>query len=216
MSKDKNSDSGKIDANKRLFIRGVFVGSAIVFSGTVLGLGKYTLPSNPGLKNFPRLLVGSLSDIQTGKAYTYNYPLTNQPTLIVKLGQKAMFGVGPDEDIVSFSNICQHLGCIYNYASGADCPPGAPFPGGHCPCHGSHYNFLLNGSVMCGPAPRPVPRVILEYDPSNQEIWAVGMASPTIFGYNTGSDNVVYDMIGGTPVQDGSRATLTPVTVYSS
>jgi arsenite oxidase small subunit len=204
--------NGSVDKDRRMFVRGVLVGSAIVFTGSVLGLGRYTVPTAPSVQAFPRLLVVHASDLQTGQPQQYKYPLTNQPCIIVKVGQKAKFGVGPNQDIVSFSNICQHLGCIYNYSSTATCAGQPPFPGGHCPCHGSHYNFLDDGKVVCGPAPRPVPRVILEYDPSTDEIWAVGMGGPTVFGFNTGSDNVIYDLIGGAPVANGSQAQLIPLT----
>ncbi|PSN83770.1 hypothetical protein B9Q11_02615 [Candidatus Marsarchaeota G2 archaeon ECH_B_SAG-F08] len=201
----------KVDTTRRMLIRGVLVGSAVAFLGSALGLGRYTVPPPPTLQPFPRVLLGKASQLQVGQPYQYKYPLANQPNIIVKIGKKAQFGVGPDHDIVSFSNICQHLGCIYVYENNATCPNGATFPGGHCPCHGSHYNFLENGKVMCGPAPRPVPRVILEYDPVTDNIWAIGMAPPTIFGFNTGSDNVAYDLIGGPLIPDGSQANLTPL-----
>ena len=36
---------------------------------------------------------------------TFNYPLDDEPNIMVKLGQKAEGGVGPDGDIVAFSQI---------------------------------------------------------------------------------------------------------------
>ncbi len=43
------------------------------------------------------------------------------------------------------SAVCTHLGCIVK-----------PAPGGfHCPCHGSR--FAPDGTVIKGPAPRPLP-----------------------------------------------------------
>jgi arsenite oxidase small subunit len=207
---DKQKDENEFDPNRRLFVRGVLVGSALLVGGSALGVGRYFVPPAPTLKPFPRVLLGYASEFKVGQPMQYKYPMDNQPCLIVKLGQKAMFGVGPDQDIVSFSNICQHLGCIYLYENSVTACSGPSFPGGHCPCHGSSYNFLENATVICGPAPRPVPRVILEYDPVSDQIWAVGMAPPTVFGFNTGSDNVAYDLIGGTIIPDGSTATLTP------
>lgn len=200
----------EVDEGRRLFIRGLLVSSAIVFLGGGLSVGRYLLPKPPSVKPFPRVLLTTASQLEVGKPLMYHYPMTNQPCLLVKLGQKAQFGVGPDQDIISFSNICQHLGCIYSYSNTATCPSYPPFPGGHCPCHGSHYNFLANGEVVCGPAPRPVPRVIMEYEPKTDELWAIGMAPPTVFGFNTGSNNVIYDLIGGFVLEDGTTASLTP------
>ena len=196
-----------VDYKRRMFVRGVLVGSAVAFLGSAIGLGKYAVPSPPPAQAFPRVLIARSSELQVGVPYQYKYPLENQPNIIVKLGKIAQFGIGPNHDIVSFSNICQHLGCIYNYSNSAQCGINV-FNGGVCPCHGSHYNYLENGKVMCGPAPRPVPRVLLEYDPISDEIWAIGMAPPTIFGFNTGSDNILYDLIGGPIAQDGSQASL--------
>jgi hypothetical protein len=45
-----------------------------------------------------------------------------------------------------------------------------------------------------------VPQVLLEYDSTSGNIYAVGMLPPTIFGHNTGSDNVLDDLQGGTLV----------------
>jgi Rieske Fe-S protein len=49
-------------------------------------------------------------------------------------------------DIVVFSPICPHLGCLYNW----DAPAGRFV----CPCHGSQFG--TDGKVLAGPAPRPL------------------------------------------------------------
>ena len=47
----------------------------------------------------------------------------------------------------AFSAVCTHLGCLVDkVASGTI----------DCPCHGSKYS-VKNGSVVSGPAPRPLP-----------------------------------------------------------
>ncbi len=67
---------------------------------------------------------------------------------------------------------------------------------GYCCCHGSQYDLLNGAAVIGGPAPRPVPSVILEVD-SSGNIYATGMNPPTIFGHNTGSSDVSADLQGG-------------------
>jgi Rieske Fe-S protein len=78
-----------------------------------------------------------------------------------------------ESDIVVFSRICPHLGCIYNYVPnwreitagyGGYVPPA---PRQHalmgCPCHLSIYDPAdreVPGRVLSGPAPRP-PRTFL-------------------------------------------------------
>jgi len=79
------------------------------------------------------------------------------PGFIVKL---------PTGDVVAYSRICPHLGCIFNFVpEPSDCAKGYNFdprslPGGGrpvfaCPCHLSVYDIANAGKVVSGPAPRP-------------------------------------------------------------
>jgi arsenite oxidase small subunit len=158
-------------------------------------------PSTPG---FPVIMVASLSDLEVNKPVYFYYPLTDTPNILVKLGTKAEGGVGPDGDIVAFSQTCQHLGCSIGYVATGGSPACdssvvAVGPEGYCCCHGSIYDFVNGAKVLGGPAPRPLPQVILKVD-SSGNIYATGMTPPTIFGYDTGSNNVSDDLTGGTIV----------------
>jgi arsenite oxidase small subunit len=169
------------------------------------------IPSIPqsaqtGTLNFPRVKVGNVSTLTNGSIVTFNYPLDDEPNIMAKLGAPASGGVGPDKDIVAFSQICQHAGC----PSVAYVPKGsspqcrktyvAEMPVGYCCCHGSVYDFTDGAKVIGGPSPRPQPQVILDVDASG-DIYAVGMEPPTIFGHNTGSSDVSADLQGGNLVK---------------
>jgi arsenite oxidase small subunit len=181
--------------------------SALLAVGGIAAVTKSIMNPGPptgGSKQFPRVKVAQLSDLQVNQPVTFNYPLDNEPNFLVKLGKKAVNGVGPDGDVVAFSSICQHLGCIYAFqASGTSpkCNPSyaADRPVGYCCCHGSVYDLLQNAKVISGPSPRPQPQVMLEVD-SSGNIFAVGMGPPTIFGHETGSNDVSADLQGGNPV----------------
>lgn len=154
---------------------------------------------------FPRVKVANVSDLSSGNSVTFNYPLENTPNLLAKLGARAEGGVGPDGDIVAFSQICQHLGCIWGFVPTDGSPKcdssyKAEAPVGYCCCHGSVYDLASGAKVIEGPSPRPQPQVTLEYDPSSGDIYATGMGPPTIFGHDTGSNNVLNDLKGGTVV----------------
>jgi arsenite oxidase small subunit len=154
---------------------------------------------------FPRVKVANASDLAGGKTVVFNYPLEETPNVLAKLGVKASGGVGPDSDIVAFSTVCQHLGCIVGFvpAGGSPlCNNGykASGPVGYCCCHGSIYDLADSASVISPPAPRPLPQVTLEFDSSTGDIYAIGMGPPTIFGHNTGSNDVLNDLQGGTLV----------------
>jgi arsenite oxidase small subunit len=161
--------------------------------------------SSTGVSPFPRVKVANASDLAGGQTVTFNYPIDNTPNLLAKLGQKADGGVGPDGDIVAFSQVCQHLGCIWGYVPTSGSPKcdssyKAASPVGYCCCHGSVYDLANGALVLEGPSPRPQPQVTLEYDSATGDIYATGMGPPTIFGHDTGSNDVLNDLQGGTVV----------------
>lgn len=156
------------------------------------------------MNQFPRVKVAQIGDLQPNQPISFNYPLDDEPNILLKLGVKADGGVGPDGDIVAFSNVCQHLGCIYGFESAGSTPNCnaayvADRPVGYCCCHGTVFDFLHRAKVIAGPSPRPQPQVMLEVDNSGS-IFAVGMGPPTIFGHNTGSNDVSADLEGGNQV----------------
>lgn len=158
-------------------------------------------PSTPG---FPVIMVANVSDLKVNKVISFNYPLVETPNILVKLGAKASGGVGADGDIVAYSQVCQHLGCIYGFVSAGGSPScdssyTAAGPVGYCCCHGSVFDLTEGAKVLAGPSPRPMPQVILKVDGSG-DIYATGMTPPTIFGHDTGSTNVSADLAGGTLV----------------
>ncbi|HXC82606.1 MAG TPA: Rieske (2Fe-2S) protein [Trebonia sp.] len=51
-----------------------------------------------------------------------------------------------------FSAVCTHMGCLVNQITGGTID---------CPCHGSQYS-IANGSVVAGPAPSPLPAVLIK------------------------------------------------------
>lgn len=149
-------------------------------------------PSTPGGSAaqlaWPRVKIVNIGDLQELKAWTFFYPLVDTPNLLVKLGQSATNGVGPDGDIVAYSMICQHAGYPMGFypPGSVPCPgsvtpaPTALLPEGYCCAHGGHYDFTDGARVIGGPPPRPVPAVILEHDKNTGDIYAVGMGPPTI------------------------------------
>ncbi len=182
------------------------VSAVLALGGMAATMKAVVIPAVPGggQSTFPRVKVSSLSDLSSGRAVIFNYPLDNEPNVLVKLGQKAAGGVGPDGDIVAFSQVCQHLGCIWQYVPSGGSPQVNPSyiangPVGYCPCHASVFDLSSGAKVISGPSPRPEPQVQLEVDGSG-DIFATGMGPPSVFGHNTGSSKVSDDLQGGNPV----------------
>lgn len=198
------------DDGKRSFLKVAVVASGLLAAGAAGSILRSVIsPSTPPQSQtaptaFPKVKVANLSDLAVGVPVIFNYPLDDEPNALVKLGQRATNGIGPDEDIVAFSLICQHLGCIWGFLPTGTSPPcnmsyKAPGPVGYCCCHGSVFDVASAARVVGGPSPRPQPQVTLELDTSGA-IYAVGMGPPTIFGHNTGSNDVTADLQGGAPV----------------
>ena len=200
----------RIKETRRNFLKLIMTFSGLLVIGGVAAIAKSITNSaqgtqNPvGTKSFPRVKVAQLADLSVNQPVVFAYPLDNEPNILVKLGEKADGGVGPDGDLVAFSGVCQHLGCIYGFQAPGTSPVCNPSyratgPVGYCCCHGSVFDFLNGAKVLSGPSPRPQPQVLLEVDDSGN-VYATGMTPPTIFGHNTGSNDVSSDLQGGNPV----------------
>ena len=200
----------RVKETRRNFLKLIMTFSGLLVIGGVAAIAKSITNSAQGTKNpvgtksFPRVKVAQLADLRINQPVVFAYPLDNEPNILVKLGQKADGGVGPDGDLVAFSGVCQHLGCIYAFQAPGTSPAcnasySAAGPEGYCCCHGSVFDFLHGATVLSGPSPRPQPQVLLEVDESGN-VYATGMTPPTIFGHNTGSNDISSDLEGGNPV----------------
>jgi arsenite oxidase small subunit len=218
----------KVDNERRNFLKTTVVASAIVaVVGAAAVVKSINTAETTSALTFPTIQVvdantGQVANVNTltpNVPLLFYYPLEQiEPNILVKLGQKAANGIGPDGDIVAFSDVCQHLGCYPGYVpvgGSPTCNSGytATVPMFYCCCHGSKYDLTNDAAVIQpSPAPRAVPRVILDVDDEGN-IYATGMGPPTIFGHGTpGSTDVTADLQGGTVV----AATSTSVSLGSS
>lgn len=201
---DKVNPTEEKDESRREFLKAAAaVSGVLAVAGIASVMKSIVIPATPGPSQttFPRVRVSNVADLSTGSVVIFNYPLDNEPNILVKLGEKAAGGVGNDGDIVAFSQVCQHLGCIWGYVAPGKSPSVNPSyiastPVGYCPCHGSVYELTEGAKVVAGPSARVQPQVQLEVD-SVGDIYAVGMGPPAIFGHNTGSNDVSNDLQGG-------------------
>jgi Rieske Fe-S protein len=158
--------------------------------------------------------------VNSPQTFQFSYPLTNEPNFLLNLGDDsgnpveippvdvvipatgekytAPGGVGPHKSIVAYSAICQHLGCKYPELHFY--PPGytaQTFNGPmskviHCSCHGSTYDPYQGGKVVTGPTQYPLPAVVLQWDPTTDQLYATRMVGPVIYGHAS-------DLQGGSP-----------------
>lgn len=105
--------------------------------------------------SYPVKVVARLGDIPVGGVKINSYPNDEHPCFLLHPS---------DGTFVAFSRLCTHAACPIFYR-----------PAEHilvCPCHGGVFS-AADGSVLGGPPPKPLPRVILEL--RGQDLTALGM-----------------------------------------
>ncbi len=131
------------------------------------------------IAEYPRqLLEIKLSELTVGEAISFNYPWEhpNSANYLIKLGQPAGGGVGPDNDVVAFNNLCTHQGGPLDGKFNAEAGVAGP-----CPIHWTTFDLTRHGMVVGGHATLGLPQIILETD--GDEIYATGVMG-LIFGYH--------------------------------
>jgi nitrite reductase/ring-hydroxylating ferredoxin subunit len=91
----------------------------------------------------PRTIAGA-AQTPVGGVTLFNYPGEHDPCILVRLDA---------ETFVAYSQKCTHLSCAVYYA--------AEERRLECPCHEGYF-AVEDGSVLQGPPPRPLPRIVLE------------------------------------------------------
>ena len=91
------------------------------------------------------------------------------PLIVIRLDRALLHlpdgrsGWAPD-GILAYSKICTHAGCAINLYRSPLFPAAEPKPAFVCPCHYSTFDPADGGSVIFGPAGRPLPQLPLVID----------------------------------------------------
>jgi ubiquinol-cytochrome c reductase iron-sulfur subunit len=89
------------------------------------------------------------------------------PLIVVRL-EPAQLELPPErqgwapDGILAYSKICTHAGCAISLYRAPLFPPAEPAPALVCPCHYSTFNPATGGTVVFGPAGRPLPQLPLQ------------------------------------------------------
>jgi len=151
------------------------------------------------------------SSLATNENYLFFYPFVATPCFLIRLDRPVIGsatlrtengrpyhwpgGTGPDRSIVSFSAICAHKMShpssqvsFINYR-----PEEVQFAGSdqrlqrragviYCCSEGSVCDPAQGARVLGGPAPQPLAAILLEYEPTSDALFAVGVAGQPLFG----------------------------------
>lgn len=144
--------ASKSGLGRRDFLR--LSGAAGVVAGAALGEDHGVVtPARAATDAPPVTDIAELKDIQPGAEITFNYPDEDSPAVLLRLGDAAQGGIGPDESIVAFSLLCTHKGCVVGYKPEAKMLL--------CPCHWSSFDPAKAGRIVIGQASSPLPQITL-------------------------------------------------------
>ena len=88
---------------------------------------------------------------------------------VVRFNQeKKAYVIGTAGGVYAVSAVCTHLGCITRFKSEERVIA--------CPCHGSRFD--LEGNVIHGPAPRPLPWLDISEDANGNLVVDTGIVAP--------------------------------------
>lgn len=126
---------------------------------------------------YPRIKVGRLSALKQDKPVIIRYPgkADGQKALLIKLGEPALGGIGPNRDVVAFNAFCTHQGGPLEDQYDAKNKIMGP-----CEFHLSSFDLTRHGIMVSASAVQNLPQIVLEL--KGDDIYAVGVLG-LIYGY---------------------------------
>ncbi len=160
-----------VDVGRRQFLRG----GAVAAAGAAASAVAPASTSNAAVRarvDYPSTRLGNISELTVNEPRDIEYPDTDSPGVLIKLGERVPGGAGPDGDIVAYSVLCPHKGyaLIYN---GADKTL-------NCPGHYSRFDAEMEGQQIFGMSNQSLAKFDLRID-GNGDIFAEG-ADELIYG----------------------------------
>ncbi len=141
--------------SRRAFLLGA--GATVVWL-SVPGCGESGLRLRARVKPYPAQAIARLSELEVGQARPFTYPFEHPSAMnfLIRLGQRAGGGVGPNRDIVAFNSFCTHQGGPLAGLFRADLGVAGP-----CPLHWTTFDLTRHGMVVSGHATLGLPQILL-------------------------------------------------------
>jgi arsenite oxidase small subunit len=167
--------SDKLSRRQFFKVSGGLAAGAGLVTGAIpdVALAATTADAGTAVLPYPRKALGAAAQMSVGQAVAFSYPDESSPCTVIKMGTPVEGGVGPGRDIVAYSTLCTHMGCPVAYDAKSRCFK--------CPCHYSTFDAEKAGQMVCGQATEDLPRIVLEYDATADNVTAVAV-SGLIYG----------------------------------
>jgi Rieske Fe-S protein len=137
---------------RRQFTKFLTLASLGMFAGNLWILLRSRFTKTPA---FPAMAVAELGEIPVDGVKLFAYPTPNDRCILIRTGE---------DEYNAYSQKCTHLSCAVYYTKESHRLA--------CPCHQGYFS-VNDGSVLQGPPPRPLPRIILERQ--GTELVAIGV-----------------------------------------
>jgi Rieske Fe-S protein len=126
---------------RRQFAKFLTLTSIAMAAGNVWILAKSFIRRTP---MYPSRVVATIGEVPVGGVKLFNYPAATDPCILIRTDQ---------DTYVAYSQVCTHLSCAVFFSAASHRL--------ECPCHRGSFS-VADGTVIAGPPPRPLPRVVLE------------------------------------------------------
>jgi arsenite oxidase small subunit len=154
-----------IDVGRRKFLTGAGMAAAGAAAAAVSLREAQAAPAL-AIVNYPSNRLANVKDLKNNEPLNVNYPDSDAPGVLIKLGVRVPSGAGSDGDIVGFSTICPHKGFPLAYNQGDRTL--------NCPGHYSRFDVEAGGQQTWGHATQNLPQYTLRID-ANGDIYAEGI-----------------------------------------
>lgn len=143
------------------------VTQTVTTTATTTATATVTATPTPQARAYQRQKIANAGQLRVGQPVFAQY--MGQRVVLIKLGEPAIGGVGPDRDIVAFSTACTHMGGPLIWQ-----PETKTLL---CTIHYSQFDPARGGMLVVGHASEYLPQVVLEYDEKTGDIYAVGFTA---------------------------------------
>jgi Rieske Fe-S protein len=126
---------------RRQFAKFLTLTSIAMAAGNAWILAKSWMHRAP---EYPSTAIARIGEVPVSGVKLFNYPTAKDPCILVRTDQ---------DTYVAYSQVCTHLSCAVFFSAATKRL--------ECPCHKGSFS-VADGTVIAGPPPRPLPRVVLE------------------------------------------------------
>ena len=154
-----------VDSGRRRFLAGASFAAAGVAAAAVPTTEANAGPA-PARVDYPSNRLGNVHDLKVNEPLSVNYPDSDAPGVLLKLGTRVPTGAGPDGDIVGFTTVCPHKGFPLSYNKSDRTL--------NCPGHYSRFDCEAGGQQVWGQATQNLPQYVLRID-AKGDIYAEGI-----------------------------------------